>query len=251
VHHSLDFCLTGIRPKWENILLSEVKPAKVEAWLKGIDREPKTKGHLKELLHRLFEKAMLWELLPFERNPMDFVTIKGVSKRSKKPIVLTVEQCLVLISLLPEPYRTMAIVVICTGCRVSEVLALRWSRIDFEKATMMVRVKAVNGRVGRVKTEYSEDELPLDPEFAAVLSSWKKRCPDSRATGSSRVRLPIVAITQVRFSRITFALLERKSDSSRWGGILFAIPTAHGWMQPVRRLECSKNCFVMLMLVRR
>jgi hypothetical protein len=34
----------------------------------------------------------------FERNPMDLVTIKGVSKRSKKPIVLTVEQCLILIS---------------------------------------------------------------------------------------------------------------------------------------------------------
>ena len=29
---------------------------------------------------------------------MDLVTIKGVSKRSKKPIVLTVEQCLILIS---------------------------------------------------------------------------------------------------------------------------------------------------------
>ncbi|HYE26086.1 MAG TPA: site-specific integrase, partial [Clostridia bacterium] len=168
-----------IRPRWENVPLSEVKPAKVEAWLKSINREPKTKGHLKELMHRLFEKAMLWELLPFERNPMDLVTIKGVSKRSKKPIVLTVEQCLILISFLPEPYRTMVIVAICTGLRVSEILAMRWSRIDFEKLTMTVKVKVVNGRIGRVKTEYSEDELPLDPEFAAVLLAWKKRCPDS------------------------------------------------------------------------
>jgi hypothetical protein len=43
-----------------------------------------------------------WELLPFERNPMDLVTIKGVGKRSKKPIVLTVRQCLTIISLMPE-----------------------------------------------------------------------------------------------------------------------------------------------------
>ena len=168
-----------IKPKWENYFISEVKPSAVEAWLKSVDREPKTKGHLKALMYRLFEKAMLWELLPFDRNPMELVTIKGISKRSKQPIVLTVEQCLILISLLPEPYRTMVIVAICTGCRVSEILAMRWSRIDFKNLTMMVKVKAVNGRVGRVKTEYSEDELPLDPAFAKVLKAWKKKCPAS------------------------------------------------------------------------
>ena len=132
-----------IRPRWEKVPLEDVKPGKVEAWLKSIDRQPKTKGHLKELMHRLFEKAMLWELLPIDRNPMELVTIKGVSKRSKKPIVLTVEQCLILISFLPEPYRTMVIVAICTGLRVSEILAMRWSRIDFEKLTMTVKVKVV------------------------------------------------------------------------------------------------------------
>ncbi|HWR35032.1 MAG TPA: site-specific integrase [Clostridia bacterium] len=168
-----------IRPRWEKVPLEDVKPGKVETRLKSIDREPKTKGHLKELMHRLFEKAMLWELLPIDRNPMELVTVKGISKRAKKPTVLTVEQCLIIISLLPEPYRTMVMVAICTGLRVSEILALRWSRIDFENLTVTVRVKVVNGRVGRVKTEYSEDELPLDPEFAAVLLNWKSRCPKS------------------------------------------------------------------------
>ena len=168
-----------IRPKWEKYPVPDVKPSLVQSWLRGIDREPKTKGHIKSLMHTLFEKAMLWELLPIDRNPMELVSVKGISKRSKQPIVLTVEECLELISLLPEPYRTMAIVAICTGCRVSEILALRWSRIDFKNLTMVVGVKAVNGRVGRVKTEYSEDVLPIDPDFAAVLKAWKEQCPDS------------------------------------------------------------------------
>ena len=73
----------------------------------------------------------------------------------------------------------MVIVSICTGCRVSEILALRWSRIHFDKLTMMVKVKAVNERIGRVKTEYSEDELPIDPQFARVLKAWTKKCPSS------------------------------------------------------------------------
>ena len=142
------------------------------------------------------------------------------------------------------------IVSICAGCRVSEILALRWSRIDFDKLTMMVKVKAVNERIGRVKTEYSEDELPIDPQFARVLKAWRSALHHP-ATGFFRVRSPIAAITQVRFSRTTSVLPARSSDSSRWGGILFATPIAHGWMQLVRRSVCSRNFFVMLMLAPR
>jgi integrase len=104
---------------------------------------------------------------------MDLVHVKGISKRTKKPVVLDPEQCWALISALPDPYRTMALVAICTGLRVGEILALRWSRIDFDHLTMMVKLSAVNGRIGRVKTECSEDELPLDPDFADLLLQWK------------------------------------------------------------------------------
>jgi len=165
-----------IRPRWGKCSIPAVKPAKVQEWLRGLNIAPKTKGHIKALMHRLFEKAMLWELVPIDRNPMDLVEVKGVGKRAKKPIVLEADQCLTLISFLPEPYRTMVLVAICTGLRVSEILALRWSRIDFHRLTMMVRIAAANGRVGPVKTECSEDELPLDPDFAAVLKNWKTQC---------------------------------------------------------------------------
>jgi len=38
----------------------------------------------------------------------------------------------------------------------------------------------VNGRIGPVKTECSEDELPLDPEFATILLEWKRKSNGSR-----------------------------------------------------------------------
>lgn len=168
-----------IRPKWGGSLISEVKPARVQEWLRSLDVAPKTKGHLKALLHRLFEKAMLWELFRLGRNPMELVHVKGISKRTKKPVVLDADHCWQLISSLPEPYRTMVLVAICIGLRVSEILALRWSRIDFERQVMTVKVKVVNGRVGRVKTECSEDELPLDPDFADLLRAWKAQCRET------------------------------------------------------------------------
>lgn len=165
-----------IRPKWGSSPISEVKPALVQQWLRNMDVAPKTKGHIKALLHQLFEKAMLWELAPINRNPMQLVRLRGISKRTRKPVVLTADQCMTLISKLPDPYRTMITVAICTGLRVSEILALRWSRVDLDGLTMSVKVKAVNGRVGRVKTECSEDDLPLDPEFAGLLRRWKDLC---------------------------------------------------------------------------
>ena len=49
----------------------------------------------------------------------------------------------------------MVIVAQCTGLRVSEILALRWSRIDFESLTMVVKQAVVNGRVKGLKTDCS------------------------------------------------------------------------------------------------
>ena len=183
-----------IKPRWGHLAISEVKAAAVDEWLRGLHRlpkpedapgakpvllSPKTRGNIKAMLYRLMEKAMFWELVPLARNPIGLVEIKGVSKRSKKPFILTVEQYLSVSSHLVEPYKQMVQVAMCLGLRVSEVLALRWSDFDFETLTLQVVRGAVHGRVSRVKTEYSEDELPLDTAFAELILDWKGRCPKS------------------------------------------------------------------------
>jgi len=53
---------------------------------------------------------------------------------------------------------------------------------------MMVKVKAIIGCIGLVKTEYSEDELPLDADFATELLRWKTQCRRHREIGSSLAR---------------------------------------------------------------
>jgi len=44
---------------------------------------PKTKGHIKAVIHRLYEKAMLWEMVEWQRNPMEFVEIKASASGGK------------------------------------------------------------------------------------------------------------------------------------------------------------------------
>jgi integrase len=105
------------------------------------------------------------------RRLIDPVKIKGTSKRQKKPQILAPEKFQELVSILREPYKTMAIVAMCTGLRVSEVLALRWEHIDFEARAMLVQQGVVNGRIGKVKAEASQDDVPLDPAFADVFAA--------------------------------------------------------------------------------
>jgi len=192
-----------LRAKWGSILITRIKPVQVQEWLKKMDAAPKTKGHLKALMHRLFEKAMLWEMVEWQRNPMQLVEIKGISKRQKKPIVLTVEQFYQILELLPQPYRTMVVVAQCTGLRAEEVLALEWQDIDFENLSMRVVRAVVHGRVKIVKTEYSEDDLPLDPDFAAILLDWKYKSEEENRKALAAGKTPFMGSELVFTSPVT------------------------------------------------
>jgi integrase len=168
-----------IREKWGNVKLDQFRPLKFQNWLKELTDAPKTKGHLKAFVNRLFNKAKLYYMIDFVENPIGLVEVRGISKRLKKPAELSIEQFWMVVGLPPEPYSTMAILAQCTGLRVDELLALRWAAFDFERLCMEVKEGVVSGRIGLVKSEYSEDELPLDPDFATIILAWKCKSTDS------------------------------------------------------------------------
>jgi integrase len=168
-----------ISPTWGRCLLKDVKPYPVQAWLRKLPVAPKTKGHLRGLMYRLFEKAMLWELVPFERNPIGLVELKGVSRRLKPPRILTQHEFVDLLNQLLQPYRSMVLLAGCTGLRISEVLGLRWQSIEFERLAVVVTEGWARSQTTKLKSEYSQDELPLDPGVATILLEWKRLCPET------------------------------------------------------------------------
>ena len=185
-----------VRAKWGTTRITRMKPMLIQAWLRELEAAPKTKGHIKAVMYRLYEKAMLWEMVEWQRNPMELVEIKGVSKRQKRPIILTEEQYYQILALLPEPYQTMVMVAQCTGLRAEEILALEWEDIDFENLCMKVVRAVVHGRIKTVKTDYSEDELPLDPGFAEILLTWKRRLGAEREAQNG-ISTPLVGLDLV------------------------------------------------------
>jgi len=67
----------------------------------------------------------------------------------------------------------MVLVAVCTGLRVSELLALCWDHFNLVEGTLLVQSGTVNGRVGAVKTLASNDYVPLAPVFQAALEAFR------------------------------------------------------------------------------
>src|SRR5215510_456288 len=107
----LSYINNQIRPRWADTAMSAVKPMAVEDWLKNLTLAPKTKSHVRSLMHTIFQCAERWELI--EKNPIKLVRVKGGTKRLKTPRVLAPEEFQSLLPLIREPYRTMVLVAGC------------------------------------------------------------------------------------------------------------------------------------------
>lgn len=163
-----------IRPRWADYPLTGMKAMAIEDWLKSLALAPKTKSHIRTLMHTIFECAIRWELT--EKNPLKLVRVKGGTKRRKTARTLTPEEFCLIPPLLPEPYRTQVWIAGCLGLRPSEIMALRWPDFDFDDLSLLVQRGVVHGRVDDVKTEYSEDRVPLDPALAAIILRHRTVC---------------------------------------------------------------------------
>jgi len=171
--------LNHINPRWEAVPLSNVKPLAVEMWIKGLKLAPKSKGHVRSVMHILFEWAMRWELMEYNRNPMSLLKLKGLTKRVRQPRALSVEELQSLWTHLDEDTRTMSIVAASLGLRASEMLGLRWEDFDWKSLRVKIQRSWVYGRVEDVKTEGSEKWLPLDTNLADILRRHREKMPDT------------------------------------------------------------------------
>lgn len=164
-----------LRPKWSDYPLDRFRPMAIEQWFRQLKLAPKSKGNIRSLMHLIFTCAQRWCLIEMGKNPISLVRVKDCTKRLKRPRILTVEQFCRLVPALNDPIRTMVLVAQCLGLRVSEIVGLKWADFDFEEFTLLVQRSVVHGRVDEVKTEYSQDRVPLDENLANVLLEWKPR----------------------------------------------------------------------------
>lgn len=169
------FLNNHILPKWGGAPIQTIQPRPVELWLRELPLSPKSKTHVRSLMHGMMEFAMWAGLMEIGRNPISLVQNKGAMKKTRKARSLTVEQFHSLLKELHEPFDTLALVSVCLGLRISEVLALQWSDVDWLGGQIHIRRGIVEKVVGDVKTEGSARSFPLTNELLERLKAWKQR----------------------------------------------------------------------------
>jgi integrase len=163
-----------ILPQWGTCPITTVQARPVDLWLQSLTLAPKTKAEIRGLLRIVWEFAMWRGDVPTQRNPMELVTVKGASKRRRKPRSLTVAEFQKFIVHLEEPFRTVALVCVCLGLRISECMALKWSDVDWLNNKLSVQRGIVKQHVDDVKTIGSEQRMTIDASMAEVLKLWKQ-----------------------------------------------------------------------------
>jgi len=172
-----------IVPKWGDCELTELQARPVERWLDSLALAPKSKVHIRGLLHVLWDFAMWSGEIPTKRNPMELVNVRNASHRVRKTRSLTVEQFQLLLEAVGNDacWRTILLLAVSFGLRISEVLGLKWNDVDWLGKTIRIERGVVKQIVDDVKSSCSARTMVCADELLDVLTSWRQTTQFSEA----------------------------------------------------------------------
>ncbi len=165
-----------VLPRWGDSELTDLQARPVELWMQSLSLAPKSKLHIRGLLSILWDYAMWRGDVPTQRNPMELVTIKSASQRVHKPRSLTAEQFQSLLKTLGNNacWRTILLLAVSFGLRISEVLGLKWKDVNWLGKTIRIERGVVKQIVDDVKSSCSARTMVCADELLEVLKVWRQ-----------------------------------------------------------------------------
>ncbi|QNI30822.1 tyrosine-type recombinase/integrase [Alloacidobacterium dinghuense] len=162
----------------------------IEKWLAELKTLPghgpirpmasKSRNNIKWLLHRMFDRAMIWGFLEPTENIIAKLKVKakpGEITRERDLIEPEQFEFMMNDTTLPVILRVMIAVAMCTGARISEILALRWEVIDMEAGFISIERASVGKHVAGTKTVSSEEAVPMNESLWVILRRWRDQFP--------------------------------------------------------------------------
>ena len=177
-----EICELHLIPHFGNLALSKLEPLHIQTAYAKMLRDGRVKGgplsgrtvlHHHRVLRQALSQAVAWKLL--QRNPADLID----APRAKKAVVCVYDEAQaheLLVRLSGSDLHLPVAIALHTGMRRGEILALRWSDIDFERLQIQVsrsleqvkRVLTVKGtKTGKSRT------ISIGPALIKVLRSHK------------------------------------------------------------------------------
>ncbi len=130
----------------------------------------KTVKHLRGGLSRLLGSAEEWGFIT--GNPAQKATLPR-RERSLERAVLSLDQVWDLVQALDEPARSVALLLVLTGLRIGELLALRWRNVDLQAGVLRVAETVYDGHFDEPKTRRSVRSIPIGLQTCSILAALR------------------------------------------------------------------------------
>ncbi len=170
-------------PRFGNHRLCDIHKSEVQRFILAKLHEGQSwesANKIRVLLSKVLSTAVEYGYL--NENPAQGIKMpERTQKRPPKP--LTREEARRLLVALEEPSRTIALVGLYTGLRISEILGLRWKRVDLFGGSIRVEEASYRGILGQPKTKASRREVPLPFTVVQALTEHRSRSQGTSPDG--------------------------------------------------------------------
>jgi len=159
-------------PEFGNTQLRLITREKVQQFLsaKSSGLSWKTIKHIRTVFGTVMGAAEIAGYI--SGNPVRTTRLPRRGPIQEKPAIAP-EKIRALLAALPEPSRSIASLLVFTGMRVGELLAVRWSDVDLTNGMVRIRQTVYEGHFGEPKTRRSNRTVPLGPKGIEILSALK------------------------------------------------------------------------------
>lgn len=174
--------LRYLNPRCANWRMHDVETRTIQTLLDQVEREdklgPQTMAHIKHFLGGIFHFAIAQNYLPKGTiNPVMFAETASVPDFDGRAYSL--EEIALMLTVLPEPSRTVVATAAFTGLRAGEIRGLSWEAFSSgtEGSLGVVRVlrSIWRGRIGEPKNSRSKASVPLIPQLNKLLEQHRER----------------------------------------------------------------------------
>jgi integrase len=174
--------LRYLNPRCANWLVHDVETRMVQSLLDQVEREdnlgPQTMAHIKHFLGGIFRFAIAQNHLPKGTiNPVMFVETATVPDFDGRAYSL--EEIALMLTVLPEPSRTVVATAAFTGLRAGEIRGLCWEAFNSGTVGSLGVVRVLRsiwrGKVGEPKNSRSKASVPLIPQLNTFLEQHRER----------------------------------------------------------------------------
>ena len=157
-------------PYFGYLALSEITAERVEAFKARQLQSyaPATVNLHLACLRKALACAVDWGKL--DRNPMERVKFLATEGRT---VYLESHEVQPFLDAVPAPWRQIVEFAIQTGLRKGELLALRWSDVDFGRNEIRVRHTLYRGKLQSPKTRASMRVIPMTSRVREILRSQR------------------------------------------------------------------------------